>query len=128
MKIKDADKAFTLTELLISLAILSYILMGFAHIFIYNNRALNNSKMYTLAQRWAADTIEEYKSKYYFSVATGTWVSGPEILGANTEFLREVVITEEPDNPGLKEIVVTVSWSDMNTPLELSLVSYIADY
>ncbi|NLB35064.1 MAG: prepilin-type N-terminal cleavage/methylation domain-containing protein [Elusimicrobia bacterium] len=128
MSIIKNNKAFTLVELLISLAILSYIVMGFAHTFIYNNRALNNSKMYTLAQKWAADTLEDYKSSYYAEVATGTWTSSSKTLVGNTRFTQEVLISTDSESPGLKEIEVTVSWTNMGTPLQTSLIGYIADY
>ena len=123
-----ARRGFTLVELMLALAISAYVLMGFGRMFIQNNVALNSSKMQTLAQRWASDTMEDYKSMYFASVSTGTWTSPPRVLGDNKEFVRTVTITDLDETSELREIEVSVTWTELGEENEVSLVSYIADY
>lgn len=116
----------TYIEIMLSIAIIGFIVVSFAQLFMKNNIALNQAKMSTLATSWAADKIEEVKSFYYADIATGTWTSDSKKLGENINFTQ--IVTVNKVNGGLKEIVVKVTWETLEGQRENRLVSYAADY
>jgi len=120
------NRGVSLVEITIALAITAYIVLGFARLFMQSTAALNSARMQTLAHNWAADKMEDIKTRYYVAVDTGTWTPETEVLAENVIFTRDVSVVEEP--PGLKEIAVTVSWSELGNPREISVVSYMAEY
>ncbi|MDA3792497.1 MAG: hypothetical protein PF545_02425 [Elusimicrobia bacterium] len=124
--IKKNNRGVTYLEIILAVAIITYVVMGFAQMFIKNNIALNQSKMQTMAANWASDEMENIKSYYYTDVTTSAFLSATKVLGTSKEFTRVVNISELEE--GLKEIEIKVSWTELGKAQELRIVSYIADY
>jgi Tfp pilus assembly protein PilV len=125
-KIRDNNKGITYLEIILAAAIITYIVMGFAQMFIKNNIALNQSKMQTMAANWASDEMENIKSHYYSDITTTTFTAETQVLGDVQSFTRVVNISELEE--GLKEIEIKISWTELSKPKELRIVSYVADY
>lgn len=122
----DNNKGITYLEIILAAAIITYIVMGFAQMFIKNNIALNQSKMQTMAANWASDEMENIKSYYYTDITTSTFTAEVRVLGDIQEFSRVVNISELEE--GLKEVEIKVRWTELSKPRELRIVSYVADY
>ncbi|MFH1416334.1 MAG: prepilin-type N-terminal cleavage/methylation domain-containing protein [Elusimicrobiota bacterium] len=120
------NSGVTLLEIMIAIAILGYILLAFTQVFMKNNMALTQSKMYTLASNWAADGMEDVKTYYYDDISTGTWTTETEVLGETKEFSRVIIVSELEDS--LKEIAVTISWTELGKNKNVRIVSLVADY
>ncbi len=125
-KNKKNSSGITYLEIILAAAIITYVVMGFAKMFIKNNIALNQSKMQTMAANWASDEMENIKSYYYDDITDSAFTSTTKVLGTSKKFTRVVNISELEE--GLKEIGIKVSWTELSNPQELRIVSYVADY
>lgn len=120
------NRGMTYLEVVIAVAIIAYIVMAFAQVFIRNNVSLVQSKMQTLAYNWGAAKMEDIKTSYYSDISTGTWTTETAVLGKQKEFSRVVTVSEMVS--GLKEVEIKISWTELNSDREIRVVSYIADY
>ncbi len=121
------NKGISYLEVVVAVAIIAYIVTAFAQMFIKNSILLNQAKMKTLAQNWAADKMEDIKTRFYSNISTGTWSGETEVLGKYREFTR-IVSVEQVGVAGLKEVEVEVTWTELNENKQVRIVSYIADY
>ena len=104
MKIKN-QRGFTLTELLISLFILSVVLLALSTMVYSVMRATAQSKGMATATTLAQDRMESLKNTSFSSLASG---SDSTSLGNITYNRTSTVITVG----NIKTITVAVSWTD----------------
>ncbi len=123
---KHKNRGVSYLEIIIAVAIIAFVVMGFARLFLAHNVSVTGSRMRTLASNWAADSMEELKRSYYSDVSTGSWASASQQLGGVNEFTREINVAEIDD--GLKEIEILVSWQEMGDTRTLRIASFMADY
>lgn len=120
------NRGMTYLEVVLAVAIIAYIVMAFAQVFIRNNVSLVQSKLQTLAHNWGAAKMEDIKTSYYSAISTGTWTNETAVLGKQKRFTRIVTVSMIASR--LKEVEVKVTWTELNTNREIRVVSYVADY
>ncbi len=98
------QRGFTLTEILIALFILSFVLLSLSAMVISVMRATAQSKGMAIATTLAQDKMESLKSLKYSSLTSG---SDPVIIGKVTYDRRWTV----SPSGNLKIIHVAVTWS-----------------
>ena len=120
---KENDKGFTLIEVLIAILILSVGLLGMAALtagIINGNRFSNDMlKATTLAQ----DKMEDIRRTSYAIVASETKATMPS---PNSDYKREVTVTNNSPATDMKTVTVKVYWGgaskeDHNVELETIL-------
>ncbi len=100
-----SQRGFTLTEILIALFILSFVLLSLSAMVISVMRATAQSKGMAIATTLAQDKMESLKSLKYSSLTSG---SDSVIIGKVTYDRRWTV----SPSGNIKYINVTVSWGD----------------
>ena len=120
------NRGITYIEVVLAIAIVAFIVMAFARMFLAHNVAVTSSTKHTLAGNWASDRMEEIKSTYYASVTTTTFSAESRALDGINLFASDVNIVELEE--GLKEVEVIVSWEDAVGEKSLRIVSFVADY
>ena len=121
------EKGFSYLEIVLAFAIFAYIILAFAQLFINSSVSVKETEFKTIAYNYGADYIEEIKSMGYASISTSTWSSESEGLGqVGKVFTRQAVISEI--DTGLKQVSVTVTWTDITGTKNIELTSCIADY
>jgi len=123
---KKKNGGMSYLEIVLAAAIISYVVIAFAQVFMKNNASLTKSTLQTLAYNYAADRMEEIKSYYYADITTSTFSNETAVLGENKSFTSTVSISEL--ETGLKEVEVLVSWTELGENKEARVVSYVADY
>ena len=117
---KIANKAFTLTELLLAFAILAFALTGILALFtsgMFLNEANQNL---SLAASHAQYVLEDIRNTSFSSIKTdinsGNWnwnaatISGKGMTSMASESIATAVSGTEP-----LDVTVTVSWQDRNS-------------
>ena len=120
------NRGITYIEIMIAVAIITFVTMVFARMFLIHNLSVTSSKFHTLASNYAAHRMEEIKSSPYVAVTTNTFTSGSDLLGGTKEFTSDINIVEIKE--GLKEVEVIVRWEETGENRSLRIVSFIADY
>jgi len=108
---RNKKLGFTLSELLMSAAILAYVFSALILLFInagFLNEANRNK---TIAVSHAQFTLEEVKNTLFADIASATWNSATIVskglVSLNNESINIVVTGTEP-----KDVRVTVNWRD----------------
>lgn len=115
------NKGLTYLELMITSAIVAYIVLAYAQLFLRNVVVTTQSELRTLGYNYAADYMEEILGRNYSDITTG---SEQKNLGRNNvPFTRQASVTELPSN-NLKEIGITVTWTEVGETKQVSLTSY----
>ena len=114
-----ANKGFTLSELLLSAAILSFAITGLASLFI-NVEMLNNANMnLSIAATHSQFVMERIKNANFSSlntdIAGGAWnynIAAINAAGMTALDSESIATTASGTNP--LDVTVTVSWKDRN--------------
>ncbi len=120
------NKGITYIEIILAVTIVTFVIMGFARMFLIHNVSVTSSRMHTLASNYAAHRMEEIKSYPYVLVSTTTFTTESEIFGGTKEFISDINIVEIKE--GLKEAEVIVRWDELGEPRSFRIVSLIAEY
>lgn len=115
-------KAFTLLEILVSLVILTtgfFVITGlFANALVGSVDAENTTIAMNLAQR----RIEEIKN---LDFDTGIANEPKADVSGFSGFQRDVLVTEPQTD--LKQVIVTVYWTDKGGEVSVPLITYISE-
>jgi len=103
---KKKNGGMSYLEIVLAAAIISYVVIAFAQVFMKNNASLTKSTLQTLAYNYAADRMEEIKSYYYADITTSTFSNETAVLGENKSFTSTVSISEL--ETGLKAVFLNL--------------------
>lgn len=107
------QSGFTLVEVLVSMGLFAIAVLGLsigaASIMRGNQMALYN----TIATNLAQDKLEELKAKTSANInTTGSPENNISVSGVPVKFNRSWTVTSNSPATGVKQIDVTVSWTD----------------
>lgn len=127
------QKGFTLLEILITLMILSIGLLGMAEMQVVAIRANCTSKNFTSATILAEGKIENLKANGFLSLSNGTTTETniDETGASGGIFTRVTTTTNYASSLYMKQITVTVSWTEMSKAYSISantVLSKTVDY
>lgn len=114
-------KGFTLIEVMMTLVIFSFVILGFSAATTGVIRLNEVSSNYTIAATLTQDMFETLKARSVAGMAidSGTDASRPG-------FTRSWAVTPSALNPGLIRVDVTVGWNDYE-PRQITFSSIIND-
>jgi len=122
--IRNPQSAFSLVEVVISIAILSVGLIGAIRVFPVGLRASQRAELLSRATLAAERTVESLKLRSWDELPLGESTSREEPFDL-------AVSIDQPtpegvvDSSRLKRISVTVSWTQEGRPRSLSVVTYV---
>jgi len=125
--IKDMDiryrcKGFTYIELAIAMAIIIFIILAFAQLFIRSSISIKGMQFQTLAYNLAGDKMEEIKNRSFADIHCDT--DYPNVSGKI--FTREVSVTTELATT-LKRVDIEVIWTEGGENRSIEVSTLIAD-
>lgn len=121
-------KGMTYIEIVIAMAIISYIAVAFGQFFILMAMNVIQTKHKTLAYDWATDTMEYIKAQSFSDITQPNLdaaVNGSRELAPGKVFTRQATVTSESSD--LKRIDISITWTEMGRTRQLNINSYIAD-
>ena len=99
---------FTVIEVIIAAFLLAAGLVATAQLVVMATGQVSLSRQQSDAARVAAQTIEQYRDIYFYTLAAGTYTSS-QAVGAVTYTVTTVVTVDTPQ-VGLKTVAVNVTW------------------
>ena len=112
---------------LLALAVLAYIVLAFAQLFLSSAVSVKQTEFRTIANNYASDYMEDIKHMEYATISTGTWTTQSQALGQDGKvFNRQATISEL--SSGLKQVRVRVTWTDISGTENIEVTSLVADY
>lgn len=127
MLLKRQD-GFTLNEILVSIALIAIGVLGFSLNTMGVIQGNQVSASYTIATSLAQDKMEQLKAQTSLSNVTNQADSNNPMTstgGAGGIFNRTWTITDSSLGSGLKEITVTVSWTQYLISREVKLMTLV---
>lgn len=124
-KFKFYVAGFTLIEIITALAIMVIGLLSILALFPVGFHASKRAADFTQVALFAQEKLEEIKMKGFDNAQDETASDT-----GNTEgiFSREVTVSSVSGYDNLKEVTVTVTWTERGQSREEELKTYIADY
>jgi prepilin-type N-terminal cleavage/methylation domain-containing protein len=122
------EEGFTLVEMLLTILVLGIVIVGLSGLFYLTQQVQNESSHYDLAVRAARTEIEELRNSSYNSLSSSSPPIFPTSLlsGLPSNSTGSVSRSEEHTSlPGLKEVSVTITYSDYGQPQNVTLSSDI---
>jgi len=104
-----SSRGFTVIEVIIAAFLLAAGLVATAQLVVMATGQVSLSRQQSDGARVAAQTIEQYRDVYFYTLATGTYTSS-QLVGTTTYTVTTVVTADTPQ-VGLKTVAVTVTWS-----------------
>jgi len=127
MQIRNRSKGFTYIELAIALAIIAFIVLAFAQLFIRSSISIKGMQFQTLAYNFAGDKIEEIRNETFESIGDpwypNVWETETQPLSGKT-FTRNVTISQL--EASLKRIDIEVIWTEGGQNKNIQISSLIA--
>ena len=120
-KKKKYVPAFTLTEVMVAILIVTIVVTGGSYLFITGQNSVKMQKHYRAAAHLAAQKLEELKASSYSSVLAGT-----DSDDVPLEEKTYTLTTEVVDSGSYKEITVTVTWQEGRLTRTVDLVTLVA--
>ncbi len=129
---------FTLIEVSIAIAILSYVVLAVIGLFGYVTFSTMASEFSTLANSYAREKMEDIKNRSFDNIPEGTWTIEQSTLGQKgvLVFSRQVIVAYMDVSSGiliasatatdLKKIEVRVTWTERGETREVMLTSLIS--
>lgn len=112
MFLSSKKDGFTLLEVLVSLTILAFGVLGVAGLTTGIIRGNYFSKNITTATIIAETRLEDIQRAGYVNATSTNFPAGPDtILMGNVNYSRATLITLSSPAPNMKTISVTVSWN-----------------
>jgi prepilin-type N-terminal cleavage/methylation domain-containing protein len=118
-------RAFSLIEVVISMAILSIGLIGAIRVFPVGLRASKRAEQASLATLAAERTLESWKLKSWQELSPGETVIQQGSFDI-TVSIDQPTLEGLVDASSLRRVSVTVSWSSEGRPRSFSVVTYLA--
>ena len=118
----NSRAGFTLIEVLVAISIFAFGMMGLAAGAITITRANKTAQFHTMATSLAQEKLEQLKatSVSFVSSCSSSCETAPNYLGVT--FTRTWDVVLNAPQTGLKQITVTISWSDY-TSHTISVIS-----
>jgi prepilin-type N-terminal cleavage/methylation domain-containing protein len=117
------EKGFSLLEVVITMAILSYAILGVISMQFAAMRANSHSGSLTEATNYASDRMERLMSVNYASLADGTDTEGDYSL--SWDIMEDTAEGSVAD--GTKTVALTVTWTERGSQKTLSMRSVKPD-
>jgi prepilin-type N-terminal cleavage/methylation domain-containing protein len=112
-RILNSRAGFTLIEVLVAISIFAFGMMGLAAGAITITRANKTAQFHTMGTALAQEKLEQLKATVVASVSTCSAscdATPPSYLGVT--FTRTWTTVDNSPQTGLKQITVTVAWTD----------------
>lgn len=109
----QSPAGFTLIEVLVAISIFAFGMLGLAAGAISITRANKTAQFHTMATNLAQEKLEQLKAtsvSFVSSCTSSCEASPPTYLGVT--FTRHWDVALNAPQPGLKQITVTVEWTD----------------
>ncbi len=119
------EDGFTLVELLLSILVLGIAILGIAGLYYLTQQVQNESAHYDLAVRAARTEIEELRNSGYNSLSPSSPPTFPSSLLVGLPSDSNGSVSVSQPLPGLKEVNVTITYSDYGQPQNVTLSSDI---
>lgn len=124
--IKSKNKGFTYIELVIALAIIVFIVLAFAQLFLRTTVSVKGMEFQTLAYNFAGDKMEDIKGNEPFDRLDNPWYPETESqVQSGKSFTRNVTISQLASS--LKRVDIEVSWMEGGQSKNIKISSLIAD-
>jgi len=127
---KFNNKGFTYIELVLAMAIISFIVLAFTQLFLRSSVSVESAELQTLAYNFAADKMEELRNTAFAAIVN----EGPaddantQALGqAGKIFQRQVIVTPTAST-NLIQVDVIVTWIEGGQNRQVQITSLIANY
>jgi len=104
-----SSRGFTVIEVIIAAFLLAAGLVATAQLVVMATGQVSLSRQQSDGARVAAQTIEQYRDVYFYTLGAGTYTSS-QLVGA-TIYTVTTVVTADTPQVGLKTVAVTVTWS-----------------
>ncbi len=119
------EDGFTLVELLLAILVLGIAIVGLAGLYYLTQQVQNESAHYDLAVRAARTEIEELRNSGYNSLSSSSPPTFPSSLLVGLPSNSSGSVSVSQPLPGLKEVNVTITYSDYGQPQNVTLSSDI---
>ena len=106
------SKGFTLLEILIALVILSITLLALAGLMVRTTRNNSFGGHMTEAATFAQDKLEEFRAIGWVKIPPNTTGVDNPNGATGIAYTRNWGVAPNPINADLKEITVTINWTD----------------
>lgn len=117
------SKGFSLIEVLIALVILSIAFLALAGLMVQTTKNNSFGGRITEAATFAQDKLEELRATSWVAITPGSDRKTGSAIG--TDYARNWTVTPNPTNGNLKEIAVTINWTD-KTSHSIRLLSVLS--
>lgn len=108
-----SQRGFALTEILVTVVLLSIGFLGLSAIMLGTIRGVSRSNSMTTATTLARDKTEQMIHANYDTVIPANYpLEDYNTLAGHERFQRSVTITDDAPQVQMKTILVTVSWKD----------------
>lgn len=119
------SKGFTLMEILVALVILSVTLLALAGLMVRTTRNNSFGGHMTEAATFAQDKLEEFRAIGWVKIPPNTTGVDKPTGASGIAYTRNWGVAPNPVNGDLREITVTVNWTDQ-TNRSIRLFSVIS--
>lgn len=117
------ERGFTLIEVVMATSILVVALIPILLMFNTGVKATNKANYHSVALSLAQERVEQLRDSNYNDITSATDAAITIDLAT---FNRTLTVTEPESN--LKQIIVTVSWTDLDQSQSVSLTTYRSRY
>ena len=126
--VKSKSKGFTYIELALAMAIIAFIVLAFAQLFLSTSVSVSGMEFQTLAYNFAGDKMEEIKNETFGGIGNPwyptIWETETQTLSGKS-FTRNVTISQLAGS--LKRVDIEVSWTEGGESKSIEISSLIAD-
>ena len=124
MDIRYRCKGFTYIELALAMAIIAFIVLAFAQLFLHSSISVKSTEFQTLAYNFAGDKMEEIKNRASGSFGSIACETESKNLSGKT-FTRNVNVSELVTGK-LKRVDIDVVWTEGGGNKSIEISSLIA--
>jgi type IV pilus modification protein PilV len=120
------NRAFTLLEVVIAMLLLGIALLALMALQIRSIQSNAFSNCLTVASCFARDQVETLRAATWDDIGDGTYSEtvtdeDPDTRSARMVFTRQWVVQTDPTDDRMKNVSVTVSWSQDGRPHQMSV-------
>jgi len=120
------NRAFTLLEVVIAMLLLGIALLALMALQIRSIQSNAFSNCLTVASCFARDQVETLRAATWDDIGDGTYLEtvtdeDPDTRSARMVFTRQWVVQTDPTDDRMKNVSVTVSWSQDGRPHQMSV-------
>jgi len=119
---RSTERGFSLVELMIAITLLGVGVLSLAGLFPIAMQRVSGGDIESRATFHAQSKVEELKRVSWVNL-----VNSAASDTVDTAFVRNWTIQEDTPVIGMKQVQVTVSWTDQDGPRDVSLSSFLSD-